>query len=985
MTKVAHFLSIKRGEERIAFIAIGIMLLTSMGAALGGTGIEALFFARFGVEYLPYMFVGLGITSMIMSFGMTALLSRIPKRVLYMAVPLFVAVVLVLARLALISGLNWLYPALWLGKEVLNMLISLVIWGVAGLVCDARQAKRLFPLFSASRILGQVVGGFATGALVAAIGTENLLVVWAVTLLVAFGLSRTLLVNAQYNQIPQATRARHKPPTLRQEMQRGYQYVRSSSLMSWVSISTIFFSILYFSIALPFSRAVTEQYVNEDALASFLGLFNGINTAAAFLASLFLANRLYARIGIMAAVLALPVIYLVGFAGMIVAPVFIIIVAFRFVQMLWLSGIADSAWQAMFNVIPPEKRDQVRTFIEGVPSQAGTFIAGGILILGEQTLQPQQLYIVGLAASVICTFIIYRARLGYNTALIDALRAGRPHVFYSEEQPFGGFHQDVVAMQTALAGLKDTNPVVRRVSAEILGHLSLPESVSALVDGLHDSDSLVRASCLRALSRSKATPALLDIAASLSDPEPDVRLEAVSTLSALAGYGTGLLNTISPYLDDEDARVASRTAVSILRIDSENENAKIYLRQTASLAGDLSDREYALTALGEWGDIEAFTFLTNEVQDMRLPASVRKVILRSLANIDLPKALPYLIDSLKFNMPSVLETSAKLIGEVGVPALAPVLEALSKPESAEGALLALEHLPLPPAKPILDFASAAVTLAVAYDGLMRSVQAEVKNEAGSLLAESLHEKSHTHGIQALRAIGLLGDRSGMQVAIENLQTRDMSQKANVIETLEAISTRWQDIVNPLMRLWEDDIVEVIPVPWDRLLGDDDEWIRECAAFAKNFGELKMDAVDTLSLMDRILFFKKVPLFADLSPLDLKQVASLAEEVVFSDGDLLAEEGELGDEMFIIVSGEVCVCVEKDGVRTEVVRRKPGEYVGELSVVNREPRIATLLAFGDVRALCIGQKSFEGLLRERPEVGLAVIRVLGKRLKEATQN
>jgi hypothetical protein len=54
------------------------------------------------------------------------------------------------------------------------------------------------------------------------------------------------------------------------------------------------------------------------------------------------------------------------------------------------------------------------------------------------------------------------------------------------------------------------------------------------------------------------------------------------------------------------------------------------------------------------------------------------------------------------------------------------------------------------------------------------------------------------------------------------------------------------------------------------------------------------------------------------------------------------------------------------------------------VVNREPRIASLIASGDVRALCIDQKSFEGLIRERPDVSLVVIKVLGKRLKEATE-
>src|SRR5512144_2682533 len=117
MKRLAQLLSIRPGEERMASLVLGVMLFTSLGAAFGGTAIEALFFARFGVEYLPYMFIGLGITNMIMSFGMTALLSRIPRQVLFVSIPLVIAAVLVLGRLALLSGPNWLYPAMWLGKE----------------------------------------------------------------------------------------------------------------------------------------------------------------------------------------------------------------------------------------------------------------------------------------------------------------------------------------------------------------------------------------------------------------------------------------------------------------------------------------------------------------------------------------------------------------------------------------------------------------------------------------------------------------------------------------------------------------------------------------------------------------------------------------------------------------------------------------------------------------------------------------------------
>jgi hypothetical protein len=241
MSRLAQILSIKPGESRIAALVIGIMLFTALGAALGGTGIEALFFARFGVEYLPYMFLGLGVTSMLMSFGVTALLGRLPRRVLYVAIPLLIAVILAAARWALLTRLSWLYPALWLGKEILNSLTSILIWGIAGVVCDTRQAKRLFPLFNASRILGQVIGGFITGVLVSLFGVENLLLVWTGTMLLAFVFSRALL---RHQPIPATPRPRQKKASLLEEMQRGYQYVRRSSLMRWVSLAAVLFSVL---------------------------------------------------------------------------------------------------------------------------------------------------------------------------------------------------------------------------------------------------------------------------------------------------------------------------------------------------------------------------------------------------------------------------------------------------------------------------------------------------------------------------------------------------------------------------------------------------------------------------------------------------------------------------------------------------------------------------------------------------------------------
>jgi HEAT repeat protein len=991
MTRLAQLLSLKSGEGRMSSFMIGIMPFTAVGAALGGTGIEALFFARFGVDYLPYMYLGLGLTSMITSFIVTAALGRIPKRIVYTAIPIFIALTLIGARLALLTRLLWLYPVLWLGKEVLNALVSLMIWGIAGVVCDTRQAKRLFPLFNASFILGQVIGGSAIGFLVGITGAENLLMVWAGSLIIAFLFSRAVLSHHQIESAP-PRKSRRRQPTLAQEMQRGFQYVRTSPLLVSVSLSTIFFSILYFSIALPFSRIVTAQFPDENALASFLGIFNGLSTAAAFLTSLFLANRLFARFGIMASLIIFPIIYIIGFGTLIFAPAFFIVIGFRFIQMVLLSGIADPAWQTMFNVVPNEKRDQVRAFVGGVPEQAGVFIAGGILVIGEQALVPGQLYIIGFIAALSCTYLILKAWRGYNLALVDALRAGRPQLFFTEEQPFGGFRQDAAAIQTALRSLRDPDPALRRISAEIVGHLSLPESTNALIAGLSDVDPLVRLASLKALSHSNATPALLDIAASLSDPEPDVRSQAVTTLTVLAPDSPALTKLLTPLLDDESTKVSTRAAVSILRSStSHSTQAKQHLRAVAVL-GNLEERAHAIDALGEWGDREAFDFLANELRERQLDPNIKRALLTSLTKINSPESISYLCDSLKD--PYSRATSARLLGNVGESVTDSILKFLNDEAFTEGALLALEHLPPPPSKPILEFARLAVSCSSGYDALRRNVQAaagnaradnrrEGRSEAMHLLEESLHEKSHQHGIRALRAIGLLGSRDSMNLAIENLKTGDETQRANVIEALDSISSKYRDIIQPLTKLWEDESTQQgADIKWERLLGDADEWIRECAVFARHYGE-NMDTLATLSLMDRILFFRRVPLFANLSPVDLKQVAAMAEEEVFSDGEELCHEGEVGDVMFIIISGEVRVCSDKDGHEMEIARRQAGDYVGEMSIIGREPRMASLVAVGDVRTLCIDQKSFEGLIRERPDVSLAVMKVLSQRLKEAS--
>lgn len=247
--------------------------------------------------------------------------------------------------------------------------------------------------------------------------------------------------------------------------------------------------------------------------------------------------------------------------------------------------------------------------------------------------------------------------------------------------------------------------------------------------------------------------------------------------------------------------------------------------------------------------------------------------------------------------------------------------------------------------------------------------------------------------------------------MKNLESRDSAQRANALETLETVGD--SKVVRPLLAVWEDHT----PRPGDRaavlaeLTGDQDPWVRASAAFAgrrlselefkmqelpeadldkvvsdaaggKPGGEGSVETLPSLSLMERMVFLRRVPLFVNLSPADLKNVAEAAREHVFSHGALIADQGEPGDEMHVIVAGSIRVLVQGGGNQlVDVALRAEGECVGEMAIVSRASRMASLVAEGEVRTLGLDRRRFERILRDRPEVSLAVMGVLSDRLRE----
>jgi CRP/FNR family cyclic AMP-dependent transcriptional regulator len=122
-----------------------------------------------------------------------------------------------------------------------------------------------------------------------------------------------------------------------------------------------------------------------------------------------------------------------------------------------------------------------------------------------------------------------------------------------------------------------------------------------------------------------------------------------------------------------------------------------------------------------------------------------------------------------------------------------------------------------------------------------------------------------------------------------------------------------------------------------------------------------------------------PLFSTLSRRDLVELARVTEDMEVEAGKVLAREGDIGQEFFVIVDGEVSV--SKDG--QEVNRLGPGDFFGEIALVwESARRTATVTAESPLRFFVLTRQSFRSLIGHQPEIERCVLEALEDRVATA---
>lgn len=124
--------------------------------------------------------------------------------------------------------------------------------------------------------------------------------------------------------------------------------------------------------------------------------------------------------------------------------------------------------------------------------------------------------------------------------------------------------------------------------------------------------------------------------------------------------------------------------------------------------------------------------------------------------------------------------------------------------------------------------------------------------------------------------------------------------------------------------------------------------------------------------------KAVPLFSDLSRKELVAVHQWVRQESFQPGQVMAQEGAPSQTFYVITAGRAKVLVNN---RTARILR-PGDYLGEIAALDREPRSATVVAETSVEALTIPAAYFRPLIVEHPTIAYKIVLELCRRLRSA---
>lgn len=523
-------------HEVTGFIWIGaVFFLIFFVTAIFRTFVDAAFLKRYGPEYIPWMLV----INALLTFVVFGAVDRLARR--YMDYNLLSGFLGIYAASVVIiffmikSGFTIVYPILYQLLYLLDSILLVYLWNMAGDLFDTRQGKRIFPLITSSQVLGTTLGSFATKPITIVIGEDPTLLVFGAVCFI------TAVVLATTGPRVMGTTKKYPAPSTGPGNAAGTVKLRElpAVVMKYPIIRYLIVTGLIPNILLPiffyqFSVIVNHRFASEEALISFLSVFRGMITMLTFVL-LFFVGRLYSRIGLTSASLIHPVNFAVLFGGL--AAFWNIYVACygQFTVILIQRAIAGPVNKVLYNVVPQDLMAWSRTFIRGTVLKVGMLIGSVLMIVLKPVIDARYLALVAMGFAVYWLLETILFRKLYRRILKQVIV--EKEIDFDQIDSVRTFDSGGAAMEIAPVSVEER-------SDDLPEQLETRPSIEPdlALKLLEDPDPRTRADAVGSFAVSKDPRAVRKLIFFLNDPDGEIRGAAIDALVAYK-------ELILPYLE----------------------------------------------------------------------------------------------------------------------------------------------------------------------------------------------------------------------------------------------------------------------------------------------------------------------------------------------------------------------------------------------------------------------------------------------------
>jgi len=793
-------------------------------------------------------------------------------------------------------------------------------------------------------------------------------------------------------------------------MRGASRYLRGTAIGRWLVVSAVGMVLAIFVAQYLYSDVFARRFPDPGELAAFFGLYLALTNLIEIALELAVTPWLIRRFGVPTAQLVHPVMMLVSFGGLGLHYGLASAVGARMTRELAENAVAQPIRSLVYNALPQRMRGRIRAFLEGVVVYAGMAGAGALLVaVGDP--DPRWLALCGALAALAYLLANLRVRREYLRELVDGIRAGR--------LDFGALGDEVGDLETSRLSelcLQMMRDEVERPShslLRLLPSLARRGVADPLVLGVEHPHASVRETCvdaLRVLDDARA-PGLLHRA--IADEQPAVRRAALRGLAsqisseALQPVLESLLTDPDPQVRADAAVLRGEAALPVLEEMLRSEDPAVATAGLAVAPPALSglvvrraadpDSRVRAAAIERASEIELETPIPSEellsALEAREPA-VRGAAIRLIAGTR-PDAIAAVARALADPAASVRRAAVAALaaqGDPGVAAAAPYLRDGREP-AVEAAFLVSVNAALPAARNrMLREELRHRVREMWYCVIAIQVLPSEDTTAHGFLRAAYADAALRHRRLAIRCLALLENERIIRKVDRALRSGAQRTRADALEVLSNLGDR--EAAHLLVLIHEAGPLEerrsvaesLVPVPHDPVAilrastRSESRWIRGAAAvLAPGLGESTIEG----ATMERLLALKRVPLFANLTLDQLEAIHQLAIEVTFLPNEVIVREGEPGNELYVLLEGVVDVYL---GWETPQQARlgeiRAIDYMGEMAILDDEPRSATLVAVEHARLLSFEGDSLKELILQMPEISFEIFRVLTQRVRAA---